>query len=127
MKIPLLALALALLVSFGAGCKSKPTTMTDQMAPALSPDVAVGSYYRLRGMTTNFYLQQPDSLIAIMPARMLGPRSVVQLLDPNAGNGWARVRTSSDDIGYVKFSSIKIVPFEKQPRAPKRKKQWYDE
>jgi len=127
MKFATLALAAAALLPLLAACKSKPHTMTDEMSPALNPDVMPGSYYRISGLGASFYNEQPDSLIGKIPTTVLGPRHVVQLLDPNAGNGWARVRTGNDDIGFVKFSSIKIVPFDQQPKAPKRKKQWYDD
>lgn len=103
-------------------CKSKePKTLTGQFSPTFDPDVSIGSYYKMRGVTP-FYDEQPDSLIGKTPNGILGPGHVVQLLDANSGGGWARVRNEKFESGFVKFSRIKIVPIEKQPVAPKRKK-----
>jgi hypothetical protein len=91
------------------------------MSSRFDEDVNIGSYYRVKGLTTAFYDEQPDSLIGKTPTDILGPRHVVQLLNASAGNVWARVRTEEDDIGYVRFSALKIVPWDKRPDAPKRK------
>lgn len=97
------------------------------MASQFELDVALGNYYRTTGLATPFYDQQPDSLIAKTPTHMLGPRHVVQLLDATAGGGWARVRTEKNELGFVKFKHLKIVPLEEQPRAKNKKRQFWND
>jgi hypothetical protein len=105
-------------------CKAKKTSnLTDSLSATFEKDVSIGSYYKTRGVT-QFYDKQPDSLIAKTPSHFLGMGHVIQLLDPNSGGGWARVRLGTDEVGYIRFNKIKIVPPEKQPSAPKRKKEW---
>ncbi len=123
-----IALFVMLAAAALASCKSKaPKTQTELMSPQLHPDVQSGSYYRTKGFSTAFYDEQPDSLIGKVPTHLLGARHIVQLLDPNAGGGWARVRTEKGDIGFIKFKNIKIVPFEKQPKAPKPKREYWND
>jgi hypothetical protein len=107
----------------GWSCKSKPkdNTLTGQFSAAFDPNVSIGSYYKTKGLSTAFYDTQPDSLIGKTPSDLLGRGHVVQLLDPSAGGGWARVRNDEDEIGFIRFDKLKIVPFEDQPLAPKRK------
>ncbi len=104
-------------------CKSsKPKTISGLHAARFDENVSVGSYYRTSSLTpTAFYDEQPDSLIIKTPTSVLGPRHVVQLLSAHAGSSWARVRTEDDEVGYIRFSAIKIVPYEDRPDAPKRK------
>ncbi len=102
-------------------CKSKPVArLTAGFAPSFHPDVSIGSYYKTKAMSS-FYDQQPDSLITKTPTHFYTTSQVVQLMDANAGGGWARVRTAKDGLGFMQFSNLKIVPLEKQPDAPKRK------
>lgn len=117
-------LALLSLV-FNSCAKKKSNTLTGQFAATFDSDVSIGNYYKTKGMTS-FYDEQPDSLIAKTPSRFLGPGHVVQLLDPNSGGGWARVRNEKFESGFVKFDKIKIVPIEEQPLAPKRKRKLDD-
>jgi hypothetical protein len=118
-----LLLATPLLTS----CQSKPETLTGIHAGRFSSDVLPGAYYRTGLTPTAFYDVQPDSLIAKTPTDILGPRHVLQLLSANGGGVWARVRTEEDLIGFVRFSSINIVPREKRPDAPKRKNdKWFE-
>jgi hypothetical protein len=103
-------------------CKSKPVaTMTSSFAATFQPDVMIGSYYKTKAMSS-FYDEQPDSLITKTPTHFYSTSQVVQLMDANAGGGWARVRTEKDELGFMQFSNLKIVPFEKQPSAPKKRK-----
>lgn len=109
---------------FLGSCKAKKTSsLTESLSGTFDPNVSIGSYYKTRGIT-QFYDKQPDSLIAKTPSHFLGMGHVVQLLDANSGGGWARVRLGNDEIGYIRFNKIKIVPPEKQPDAPRRKKEW---
>lgn len=103
-------------------CKhTAPETLTEQNAPTFDANVSVSSYYKTRGLS-NFYDVQPDSLVIKTPSRILGPGHIIQLLDPNSGGGWARVRNEKDEIGYVQFSRLKIVPMEEQPYKRKKDK-----
>jgi hypothetical protein len=111
----------SLLAALPACRSSKPETLSSINAARFDDDVVPGAYYRTGLTPTAFYDEQPDSLIGKTPTDMLGPRHVVQLLSASAGSVWARVRTEEDDIGFVKFSAIKIVPTEDRPKAPKRK------
>ena len=125
MKI-ILPAALGLLLA--TSCKSKKApTLTETLAPRFASNVQSGSYYRTTGLSTAFYDEQPDSLVIKVPTRILGPRHVVQLLDANAGAGWARVRNEKGDLGFVKFSSLKIVPLEDQPDAPKARREFWND
>jgi hypothetical protein len=120
MKLHFALLLLPVLISLNA-CKSKPVaSMTSDFAATFHPDVAIGCYYKTKAMSS-FYDQQPDSLIGKTPTHVFYSGQVVQLMDPNAGAGWARVRTANDELGFMRFSNLKIVPLEKQPDAPKRK------
>lgn len=121
---------LAALTCGAAACRTgkKTETLSEQMSERFDTNVTPGAYYRVKGLATAFYDEQPDSLIAKTPTDMLGPRHVVQLLQASSGNVWARVRTEDDDIGYVKFSALKIVSAEDQPSAPKRKhNKWFED
>ncbi len=113
-------LLVGLAISFSA-CKSKPLTgISADYAATFRPDVSIGSYYHTRRMSY-FYDTQPDSLVTKMATHIFGTQKVVQLLDANAGAGWARVRSQDGEIGFMRFSNLIIVPLEKQPDAPKRK------
>jgi hypothetical protein len=114
-------LLLPFLVIGLSACKNKPVaSATANYAPTFHPDVSIGSYYKTKAMSS-FYDQQPDSLVSKTPTHIYYTSQVVQLLDANAGGGWARVRTPKDELGFMQFSNLKIVPLEKQPPAPKRK------
>jgi hypothetical protein len=109
-------------------CKSKPPpTLSEQYSAQFGPDVGIGNYYKTGGLMTAFYDEPPDLYIGKMPARMLGPFHVVQLLDASAGGKWAKVRNEKDEVGYVKFSKLKIVPFDKQPEKPKHRRENWDD
>jgi hypothetical protein len=125
MKYFLLALTALFPLVCGSCAHKKPDTLTGQFAATFNADVSIGNYYKTKGMTS-FYDKQPDSLIAKTPSRFLGPGHVVQLLDPNSGGGWARVRNEKFESGFIKFDKLKIVPIEKQPLAPKRKRKLDD-
>ncbi len=119
MKILLL---LPLLFTLCTSCKShKPNTLTAAYADTFKPDVSLGSRYKTKSFTA-FYDEQPDSLISKTPTHVWATSHVVQLMDANSGRGWARVLDEDGKSGFVKFSNLKIVPFEQQPSAPKRRK-----
>ena len=66
-----------------------------------------------------FYFQIPN-YTDVLPNRFLMRGHIVQLLDPSAGGGWARVKNEDHQIGYVQFENIKIVPYEDQPKPKVR-------
>ncbi len=109
----------------GAACRSsgqKKATPEDRAQARLgdpSPDAETGSYYRLKGGMNGFYFQIPK-YTDVLPNRFLMRGHIVQLLDPSAGDGWARVKNEDLQIGYVQFENIKIVPFEDQPKPKVR-------
>lgn len=117
-----LILTFSLILLFNCSCKNKaPETLTEEYAPTFDANVSVGSFYKTRGLS-NFYDIQPDSLVIKTPTRVIGPGHVIQLLDPNSGGGWARVSNEKDEIGYVQFSRLKIVPMEEQPSRRRKDK-----
>lgn len=121
MNYPFACLLAVILASTSACRSTKPKTLASINGDRFDENVVPGAYYRTGLTLTAFYDEQPDSLIGKTPTDMLGSRHVLQLLSASAGNVWARVRTEDDDVGFVRFSAIKIVPPEDRPRAPKRK------
>lgn len=126
MKFLLLFPLLSLLALGLASCRSSETKKKDTPEsrelsrlgdPA--PDAEIGSYYKLKGNMNGFYYNVPN-FTDVLPNRFLMRGHVVQLLDPTAGDGWARVKNEDLEIGYVKFEQLKIVPWEKQPKPKKR-------
>lgn len=126
-QIALFALMLAL--GFNAGCRSskpKKETETTRERSRLGdpePDAEAGGFYRLRKNVTGFYFDVP-SFIQVLPDRYLMRGHIVQLLDSSSTGGWARVKNEDLQTGYVKYESLKIVPWEDQPKPKTRK---YDE
>lgn len=86
---------------------------------ATNPDAEVGSYYKLKGNMNGFFFSVPN-FTDVLPNRFLMRGHVVQLLDPSAGDGWARVKNEDLQIGYVQFENLKIVPYDKQPKPKVR-------
>lgn len=79
----------------------------------------IGAYYRMKRGLNGFYPRIP-TFVETVPPRVLTGGHVVQLLDPNAGGGWARVKNEKLEIGYVRLENIRIVPPEKRPGPFKR-------
>jgi hypothetical protein len=123
MKLFHVLLLLTITVTVTPSCRStkRRDTLSEANSARFSENVSLGAYYRTGMVPTPFYDEQPDSLIGKTPTDILGYHHVVQLLSANAGAEWARVRTESDQVGFIRFSAIKIVPMEDRPNAPKRK------
>ena len=125
MKSLFLLPLLSLLLLGQPACRSSKTKKSTPESRELSrlgdpePDAQIGGYYKLRGNMNGFYFNVPN-FTDVLPNRFLMRGHVVQLLDPTAGDGWARVKNEDLQIGYVKFEQLKIVPYEKQPRPKKR-------
>jgi hypothetical protein len=99
--------------------KQTPETREESRLGALEPEAQMGGYYKLKGNMNGFYFNKPN-FTDLLPNRFLMRGHVVQLLDPSAGDGWARVKNEDLQIGYVTFENIKIVPWEKQPKPKSR-------
>lgn len=124
MKSLLLLLCLAL-VSGGVSCRSsarkKDTPQTRETARLgdPTPEAQIGGYYRLKGNMNGFYFNVPQ-YTDVLPHRFLMRGHIVQLLDPSAGGGWARVKNDDLQTGYVQFENLKIVPYEDRPKPRPR-------
>lgn len=119
---PLLSLLLLGLPACRSSKTKKKSTVESRELSRLgdpAPDAEIGGYYKLKGNMNGFYFNVPN-FTDVLPNRFLLRGHVVQLLDPTAGDGWARVKNEDLQIGYVKFEQLKIVPYEKQPRPKKR-------
>lgn len=123
-KIPALFCCVCLLTAVSA-CRStgekKETDETRQNSALSEPDpmLEIGGYYKLRGTVHPFYYSKPN-FTDVLGDRYLKRGTIVQLLDPTAGEGWARVKTDKLEIGYIHFEAIKIVPYDKQPKPKYR-------
>lgn len=123
-KIPAL-LCCACLITAVSAChstgKKKETDETRENSALSDPDpvLEIGGYYKLGGALNAFYFTKPN-FTDVLGNRYLKRGTIVQLLDPTAGDGWARVKTADLDIGYIHFEAIKIVPYDKQPKPKNR-------
>jgi hypothetical protein len=117
---------LGIIACFAPNCRSSKKK-ADRLAPewaALvdeSPSAQVGSYYKVKGNFTRFYPNVPTFTETPLADKYLGRGHVIQLLHPNAMDGWARVKNEDLEIGYVRFEAINIVAAEDQPRPHRRK------
>lgn len=123
MKSPLLtSCLLACLLPALPSCRSsgeKKQTMEERELSNLSdptPALQNGAYYKLGGVMLNGFFIHVPNFTDVLPDHYLRRGTVVQLLDANVGEGWARIKDDKHGIGYTKFDNLKIVPFDKQPK-----------
>lgn len=107
-----------------AGCKSasekaKKRSSDWAILAEAKPMAQVGGYYKVKGNMTRFYPNLP-TFTDVLSDKYLGRGHVVQLLNPDALDGWARVKNEDLEMGYVRFDALKIVPEDKQPSPFKR-------
>jgi hypothetical protein len=117
----LLSIILTGLPACRSTSKKKSTSETRELSRlgATNPEAEVGGYYKLKGNMNGFFFNIPN-FTDVLPNRFLIRGHIVQLLDPSAGDGWARVKNEDLQIGYVQFENIRIVPFDKQPKPKPR-------
>lgn len=121
MKFPALLCCLACLLPALPSCRSSGKKEKKDSPDALSnlgdpgPMVQVGGFYKLSGLTSGFFDHVPN-FTDVLPDHYMGHGTVVQLLDATVGEGWARVKSDKFGIGYTKFSNLKIVPYDEQPK-----------
>lgn len=123
MKLPLLiSCALVCLLPTLPSCRSSGEKKETQEERELSnlgdptPALQNGAYYKLGGVMMNGFFIHVPNFTDVLPDHYLRRGTVVQLLDANVGDGWARIKDDKRGIGYTKFSNLKIVPFDKQPK-----------
>ena len=118
---PLLAITMVAVLPACRSTKKKETPESREISRlgAVEPEAQTGGYYKLKGTMNGFYFKVPI-FTDVLPNRFLMRGHVVQLLDPSAWDGWARVKNEDLQIGYVKYENLKIVPWEKQPKPKSR-------
>lgn len=90
-----------------------PEGMDDQTT-ILDSGARVGGHYKTGGVSTGFYYTMPN-FVKLLPDKYLRRGHVVQLLSLETENGLVRVKNAEKEIGYVSFSSLRIVPQEDEP------------
>lgn len=120
--ISLLPPALAALPSCRSSGKKKETDESRELSTLGDPDpmLQIGGYYKLGGLMANGFFIHVPNFTDVLPDHYLRRGTVVQLLDPTVGDGWARIKDEKLGIGYTKFNNLKIVPYDQQPKPKYR-------
>jgi hypothetical protein len=74
-----------------------------------------GAFYEMKNGVHGFFYDVPK-FTDVLPEKYLMGGHVVQLLSPNAMDGWARIRSEKLGTGFVKFKNIRIVESSRRPR-----------
>ncbi|MES2708534.1 MAG: hypothetical protein V4726_18215 [Verrucomicrobiota bacterium] len=126
MKFPLILCSLTCLLSALPSCRSSGEKKETDESRELStlgdptPMLQIGGYYKLGGVMMNGFFTHVPNFTDVLPDHYLRRGTVVQLLDPTVGEGWARVKDDKLGIGYTKFNNLKIVPYDQRPKPKLR-------
>lgn len=79
--------------------------------PAPAPLVAqANAFYETGAASTSFFVARPDTPRPDrLPDKILKRGTVVQVLAPEAGAGWSKVKLADAQTGYVLLADIDIV------------------
>jgi hypothetical protein len=113
----LAALSACLACAALSACKSGDSWQPPEIAAlADSHSLAVpGAFYEMKNGVHGFFFDVPK-FTDVLPEKYVMGGHVVQLLSPNAMDGWARIRSEKLGTGFVKFKNIRIVEPNRRPR-----------